>query len=56
MWKKRFVWPVSQGIERCPKLGGQSRITYAVAAIFISERLMKDILGVTIFYVEKILQ
>ena len=32
-------------LERYPKLGGQSRITYAVATIFIFERFLKDILG-----------
>ena len=32
-----------------PKLGGQSRITWAVAAIFTFARFMKDVLGVTIF-------
>ena len=36
-------------LERYPKLGGQSRITYAVATIFIFSRLVKDILGVTNF-------
>ena len=39
--------------RKTPKLGGQSRITYAVATIFTFERFMKDILGVTIFCVEK---
>ena len=34
---------------RYPKLGEQSRITYAVATIFIFARLVKDILGVIIF-------
>ena len=38
-------------LGRYPKLGGQSRITYAVAITFL-----KDILGVTIFFVEKTLQ
>ena len=32
-------------LERYPKLGGQSRIIYAVATIFIFERFVKDILG-----------
>ena len=36
-------------LGRYPKLGGQSRITYAVATIFIFPRFVKDILGVTIF-------
>ena len=36
-------------LERYPKLGGQSRITYAVATIFMFSRLVKDILGVTNF-------
>ena len=36
-------------LGRHPKLGGQSRITYAVATIFIFPRFVKDILGVTIF-------
>ena len=40
-------------LERYPKLGGQSRITYAVATIFIFARFVKDILGVSIFFVEK---
>ena len=34
-------------LERYPKLGGQSRITYAVATTFIFARFVKDILGVT---------
>ena len=34
-------------LERYPRLGGQSRITYAVATISIIARFMKDILGVT---------
>ena len=47
-------------LESYPKLGGQLRITYAVAAItyavaaiFIFARFTKDILGVTCFSVEK---
>ena len=36
-------------LVRYPKLGGQSRITYAVATILIFARFVKDILGVTIF-------
>ena len=36
-------------LERYPKLGGQSRITYAVATTFIFARFVKDIHGVTIF-------
>ena len=40
-------------LERYPKLGGQSRITNAVAAIFIFVIFMKDIPLVTIFFVEK---
>ena len=36
-------------LERYPKLGGQSRITYTVATIFILTRFVKDILGVTNF-------
>ena len=43
-------------LGRYPKLGGQSRITYAVAIIFIFARFLKDILGVTTFFVEKTLQ
>ena len=34
---------------RYPKLGGQSRITYEVATIFIVARFVKNVLGVTIF-------
>ena len=34
-------------LERYPKLGGQSRITYAVATTFIFARFVKDILVVT---------
>ena len=37
-------------LERYPKLGGQSRITYAVATTFIFARFVKDILGVTNLY------
>ena len=33
-------------LERYPKLGGQPRITYAVATIFIFGKFVKDILGV----------
>ena len=40
-------------LERYPKLGGQSKIIYAVATIFIFARFMKDILGVTNFFVER---
>ena len=36
-------------LGRYPKLGGQSRITYAVATTFIFARFVKDIHGVTIF-------
>ena len=41
-------------LGRYPKLGGQSRITHAVAIIFIFPRFVKDILGVTIFCRENI--
>ena len=34
-------------LERYPELGGQSRITYAVATTFIFARFVKDILVVT---------
>ena len=37
-------------LGRYPKLGGQSRITYAVATTFIFARFVKDILGVTNLY------
>ena len=40
-------------LERYPKLGGQSRTTYVVAIIIIFPRFLKDILGVTNFFVEK---
>ena len=43
-------------LERYPKLGGQSRIAYAVPTIFIFRRFVKDILAVTIFFVKKTLQ
>ena len=42
--------------QKYPKLGGQSRITYAVATIFIFARFVKYIPGVTNFFVEKALQ
>ena len=40
-------------LERYPKLGGESRIIYAVATIFIFARFGKDIFGATNFFVEK---
>ena len=43
-------------LERYHKLGGQSGITYAVATIFIFAISVKDILGVSSFFVEKALQ
>ena len=43
-------------LGRYPKFGGKSRITYAVATIFIFARFLKDILGVSIFFLEKTLQ
>ena len=43
-------------LERYPKLGRQSRITYTVATTFTFARFVKDILGVTNFSVEKSLQ
>ena len=43
-------------LERYPKLGGQSRVIYEVATIFIFAGFVKAILRVTIFFVEKILQ
>ena len=36
-------------LGRYPKLGGQSRITYAIAITFIFSRFVEDILGATIF-------
>ena len=33
-------------LERYPKLGGKSGITYAVVTIFIFARFLKDFLGV----------
>ena len=55
-WRKHFTWPVFQDVEGYLKLGRQSRMTYSIAAIFIFARFMKDILGVTSFFVEKTLQ
>ena len=43
-------------LKRYPKLVGQSRITYAVATIFIFARFVKYIPGVTNFFVEIALQ
>ena len=43
-------------LEKYPKLGGQSRTTFSVATIFIFSRFVKDIPGVTNFFVEKRLQ
>ena len=43
-------------LERYPKLHGELRITYAIVTIFIFARFVKDILGVTNFFVEKTLQ
>ena len=37
-------------LGRHPKLGGQSRITYAVATIFKFARFVKDILGFIILF------
>ena len=37
-------------LGRYPKLGGKSRITYAVAIIFIFARFLKDILDGSIFF------
>ena len=43
-------------LERYFKLGGESKIIYAVVTIFMFARFVKDILGVTNFFVEKTLQ
>ena len=40
-------------LERYFKLGGESKIIYAVVTIFMFARFVKDILGVTNFFVEK---
>ena len=43
-------------LERYHKLGGQSGITYTVATIFVFAKSVKDIPGVSSFFVEKALQ
>ena len=43
-------------LERYFKLGGESKIIYAVVTIFMFARFVKDILSVTNFFVEKTLQ
>ena len=43
-------------LERYFKLGGESKIIYAVVTIFMFARFVKDILGVTKVFVEKTLQ